>query len=103
MPARRDPGTKVETKLAGLRVQRGITQKEMAEATGLSLSHYVRLEHGRIANPGIRHLANCAVVLGVRLDRILEDDWKRWMAFTAEAADPPPTVLWRKKPRQKNA
>ena len=62
----------MERKLGGLQVRRGITQRELAEATGISLSVYVRLEHGRLKNLPIRYLANCVIALGVPLGRVLE-------------------------------
>jgi DNA-binding XRE family transcriptional regulator len=46
--------TKARTKLAALRAARGVSQREMASATGLKFGTYVRLERGDVGNPQIR-------------------------------------------------
>jgi transcriptional regulator with XRE-family HTH domain len=81
------PGSR--TRLATWRERRGITQEELARATGLSNSVYWRLENGRYNNPPLRYLMNCALALGCTLDDLVEDEWREWMAFDARAAKPP--------------
>jgi transcriptional regulator with XRE-family HTH domain len=51
MLARRDPGTKAETKLARMRMSRGVTQEELADAIGISEPTYRRLERGQMTSP----------------------------------------------------
>jgi DNA-binding XRE family transcriptional regulator len=70
--------TKPESKLARVRVERGLTQEEMTRLTGLNTSTYWRLERKRIKNPPIGYLAVCADVLDVSLDDIVEDEYRRW-------------------------
>jgi len=96
-PGRR-PGeqTQVYSKLAEWRVKRNVTQKELAEATGIPLATYWRLEKRRIWNPPIRHLASCAIALGCELEDLIEDQWRSWYDFSP-ANRPPPDVgnFWR--------
>jgi transcriptional regulator with XRE-family HTH domain len=96
MPRRPLEQTKVETKLAAWRVRRGVTQEEMAKATGISYSTYWRLERGRYRNPPIGYLINCALALGCELNDILEQDQTEWHIFDRRAATPPKhAALWR--------
>jgi transcriptional regulator with XRE-family HTH domain len=97
MPARRDPGTKAETKLARVRMARGVTQEELADAIGVSVPTYRRLELGNVDNPGLRYLFNAALALGVELDELIEDSWREWKTFRAERPAPPtPSEFWRR-------
>lgn len=48
-------------------------------ATGISRATYGRLEQGRYENPPLRYLVNCAIVLNVELDDVLQDDWRTWL------------------------
>ena len=96
MPARQDPGTKVETKLARWRMRRGLTQDELAAAIGISLPTYRRLERATTDNPPLRYLQNAALALGVELDDVIEDSWRQWKSFSADASRvPDPGRLWR--------
>jgi transcriptional regulator with XRE-family HTH domain len=91
--------TKPRTALARWRVKRGVTQSEMAAATGLSRTTYIKLEHGRFENPPIRYLANCALALGCEIDDLIETQWREWLAFDEADAPRPPDqrVLWRER------
>jgi hypothetical protein len=53
----------------------------MADATGISLPTYWRLEHNELSNPPLRYLTNCALVLGVGLEAVIEDEWRNWFIF----------------------
>lgn len=87
-----------KTKLALWRERRGVTQEELARATGLSTSVYWRLENGRYDNPPLRYLMNCALALGCELTDLIEDEWRQWMVVDqANAGTPPkPAEFWRK-------
>ena len=95
----RRPGeqTKVETKLAQWRVKRGMTQEELANAVGMPLSTYWNLERGRNRNPGLGWLSNCAIVLGCKLEDLIEDGWRGWYQQHFGKAPKPadPKALWR--------
>jgi|SRR5665213_1939777 len=78
-----------ESFLAWRRKKRGVTQQEMADAVGVSLSTYRRLERGHIDDPGVRILHNCAIALGVPLYDIIPAEWYHWTEFDAKAAKPP--------------
>jgi transcriptional regulator with XRE-family HTH domain len=77
------------TRLSEARAHIGFSQEEMAERTGISLRTYQRLESGRVENPPLRYLVNCAIALGVELDDILEPEWLEWLPLTEDAAKPP--------------
>jgi transcriptional regulator with XRE-family HTH domain len=67
MPARIDPGTIPDTKLARVRMSRRVSQEEMADAMGVSVPTYRRLERNQMENRGVRYIANAALAaLGVR-------------------------------------
>jgi transcriptional regulator with XRE-family HTH domain len=85
---RKPERSKGETKLARLRVARGLSQAEMAELTGIPEGTYWKLERGRYPNPRIRHLVNCAIVLDVSLEELAEDDWLTWTPMTAGVLAP---------------
>jgi transcriptional regulator with XRE-family HTH domain len=97
-PARRDPGTTPDTKLAHARMGRGMTQDELADAIGLSIATYRRLERGQTDNPPLRYLVNAAIVLGVELDALVEDQWRTWWRrYPDDPAEPEdPSELWRR-------
>lgn len=71
------------TRLAELRSKRTpvIKQERMAELTGIPLRTYQRLEAGKITNPPIRYLVNCALVLEVELEQVCEPEWLSWTDF----------------------
>jgi len=106
VPRRDDPGTKPETKLARARIAAKLTQAEMVEATGISRSAYWRLERGRTANPPLRHLTNCALVLGVPVEELIEDEWRTtWLQLAPESPDRPtsPNVIKERRSERERA
>lgn len=58
------------TEIRALRESRGLTQRELAEASGISLSHYRNLEYGFRGMPGLDAAFRLAEALGVPLDRL---------------------------------
>jgi transcriptional regulator with XRE-family HTH domain len=99
LPRRR--ASNVETKLADRRLRRGLTQKEMSQMTGIPLMTYRRLERGEIDNPPLRHLINCALVLEIDpndlVEALIEDQWLRWLGLSPDAPEPPdPATYWRR-------
>lgn len=79
---------RTETPLAYWRRRRGFTQDEMVRATGLSRATYGRLEQGRMDNPPLRYLANCAYILRVPMSELFQPEWKRWYV-TGGVTGPP--------------
>lgn len=69
------------------RLESGLTQREVAEGTGIPLITYRRLERGEIFNPGVRLLVNCCKFLRVPIWEVLQDDWLQWTEFN-EAQEP---------------
>lgn len=59
-------------RIAELRKERGWTQKELAEATGMSESYISAIEEGK-AHPRIRTLAILAKCLNVGLELLLRE------------------------------
>ena len=91
MARRDDRGAKAETKLARARIASHLTQRDLIEATGMSRSVYWRLERGRITNPPLRHLTNCALVLGVPVEELIEDEWRTtWLQLSPGGPGEPP-------------
>lgn len=85
--------TRARTRLAELRLWRGLTQEHMVAFTGLSYNTYVELERGNLPNPRIAQLANCALVLQVPLECVIEPAWREWHEFKDDAPEPPAVTL----------
>jgi transcriptional regulator with XRE-family HTH domain len=99
------PKPKRRSRLAEWREKRGITQEELAVATGISTSTIRRLANPATlarANPPLRYLQNFALALGCDLDEIVEPEWKEWMVFDTRRSKPPkPGTLWRTQPTER--
>jgi transcriptional regulator with XRE-family HTH domain len=96
--AQRRPGTKQglpRTKLAAWRLKRQLSQPEMSRVTGIPINTYQRLEQGDYASPPYTKLQNCAIILGVKLDKLIEDEFVGWTVFNAKAKKPPEVLPWR--------
>src|SRR5690606_8753272 len=98
MPARHSDQTKIRTRLAELRVDRGIDQRTMAELLGMGLTAYQKLERAEEPNPRLRHLVNAAEVLRVKLDELVEPEWLQWLASDEHPRPPAPKSLWHTSP-----
>ncbi|MCW2983692.1 MAG: hypothetical protein JWR63_1262 [Conexibacter sp.] len=79
--------------LALLREQKGFSPEQLAVLVGTSRRTIGKIEKRR--QPGepayrvdLRVMRNCAVVLGVTLDDLVDGDWE-WTSFRADAAKPP--------------
>lgn len=93
MPRQWNPRVRAETKLARARLAAKLTQGDLAEATGISRSTYWRLERGRIPNPPLRYLTNCALVLRVPVEDLIEEEWRAtWLQLAPEAPTEPPDL-----------
>ena len=66
------------TKLARRRVERNLTQPELARLTGIGLRTLRTLERGETRNPKLGYLVNCSIVLKCDLADLLEDAWLEW-------------------------
>jgi transcriptional regulator with XRE-family HTH domain len=78
------------SKLGQLRVAAGYNQADMADLTGIALSVYSRLERNtRPGNVNYRALVNCAAVLGVDVDELIQDEWREWHVFDKRRPGPP--------------
>jgi transcriptional regulator with XRE-family HTH domain len=88
-PARPADDAGEETRLAYWRRRRGVTRPWLAAATGISEATLWRLESGRITNPPVLYLTNCALALEVTLDDVLERAHRQWHAFDSRKPYPP--------------
>ncbi len=62
----------------------------MARLTGMSVSGYGRLERNKTpGNINFRELVNCALVLRVDVEDLIEDEWRAWWVFDARRPTPP--------------
>jgi transcriptional regulator with XRE-family HTH domain len=75
-PVPRPGATTGSTRFARARLERGLTQSQVAEAAGVSIATVRRLDSGSADNPSVRVLGNCAIALGVALEDIIEDAWR---------------------------
>jgi transcriptional regulator with XRE-family HTH domain len=96
MPARKDVQTIPRTPLGWARIRAGVSQRELADAVGLDLSRYVRLEHG-MKNPPVRWLTNCAIALDVPIEKVLG----HWGWFPLGDARKEPPEDWIERAKQK--
>lgn len=89
--------TRESTRLRQAREARGVSQEQLAKVTGLSLSTVQRLERGRMNNPPYRYLVNCAMALEVKVDDLIEDEWREWLPLDVlNAPEPPKKGWWRR-------
>ena len=65
-----DPLTRLAANVRRLRAERGLTQEQVANAAGLSLSDVGRIERGE-RDPGVRVLSKLAAGLGVEVEDLL--------------------------------
>jgi transcriptional regulator with XRE-family HTH domain len=83
--------TRERTKLASARLERSLTQRQVADFAGLALSSYRRLERGQTANPPLRWLVNLQHVLALEgVSELIEDEWLEFRQLRAGAPTRPP-------------
>ena len=86
---RRSPTAEPGNRIAYLRLEKGLSQEDMARLTGIPLRTYLRLERREVKNPGVRYLANIARVLGIdpvdgKLGDVVDLDMLEWQVFTED-------------------
>jgi transcriptional regulator with XRE-family HTH domain len=84
-----DRSSAARTRIAAKRLERGVSQRALARAVGLTRTTYWRLEHGRTDNPPFRYLVNIAIALDCPVHELLEEHWMRWKSFNVHAAHAP--------------
>jgi XRE family transcriptional regulator, regulator of sulfur utilization len=67
----RDPLRRLGANIRAIRQERGMTQEEVANASGLSLSDVGRIERAE-RDPGVRVLVRLAVGMGVTAARLFD-------------------------------
>lgn len=63
--------TRVGDEIRRLRLARALTQRDLADKTGLHVMHISKLERGERRNPGSGTLQALARALGVSIDALL--------------------------------
>lgn len=66
-----------------------MSQLDMSEATGIPMATYQRMEIAQRKTAPYEYLARCAEVLGVSLDDLIEDKYKRWTRPKPTGRKPP--------------
>lgn len=70
----------------------------MVADTGIPINTYQRYEAGDYERVPYARLVNCAIVLEVPVDELIEDHFKRWTVIDAETAPKPPNVpRWKQR------
>jgi|GEM_PF-1742121 len=62
-----DGSRKLGQQLKAVRLQRGLTQRELASLVGVSPAHISVIETGKVTNPGIELVQRIAAVLGTTI------------------------------------
>ncbi len=97
-PGKRQSTTS-NTRLAKRRVACGVNLDEMAHVCGVAPRTYWKLEHGKIESAPLWLLNNCALALGVRMEDIIEPEWRVWCDRYGDQPSPPdPDEFWRLNP-----
>jgi transcriptional regulator with XRE-family HTH domain len=65
-----------KTRVARARLDRDLSQDELASLARLSPRTIERLDRGELDNPGIRHILRLANVLDVPVEQLVEDEWR---------------------------
>jgi transcriptional regulator with XRE-family HTH domain len=89
MPSGAGERSAAKTRLARLRIERNLSQRELAQRAGLSPATYQRLERGEMRSPPLGYLVNCALVLRVELDQVIEEVWRTWWPTRRRPRQPP--------------
>lgn len=67
----------------------------MSLDTGIPIASYQRYEAGKYDKPPYMQLYNCAIVLEVDVEDLIDDRFKKWHVYSARAKKPPRTPSWR--------
>jgi transcriptional regulator with XRE-family HTH domain len=88
-PARQDISA-MRSRLAERRIERNMSQAQLARYAGISLRTLVRLERKETENPPLRYLVNLSILLHCRVSDLIEDEWLEWATFTEGGPKRPP-------------
>lgn len=59
------------SKLGDIRREKGLTQRELAENSGISYNTIIKIERGGIPNPTVDTAVKLSKVLGVDINRLI--------------------------------
>lgn len=74
-----------------LRINKGLTQKQLGDLCGMADSAIRRYESGR-ANPKIETIKKIADALGVSIDILLSDHWEEYLPDFIDKENEPNTI-----------
>ena len=74
-----------------------MSQRDMSEATGIPMATYQRLEMAERKTLNYEYMVRCATVLGVEVDELIEEKYKRWTAPRPTRKTPTPAMRRKKK------
>ncbi len=89
----RDP--RVTTRLRATRLDRGFSQQDLAELTGIPLRSLERLDRGEVDDLPFRWLVNLSIALWCKPVDLAESEWFKWKEDitparrTPRPSDPP--------------
>lgn len=66
------------TRLRRVRLERGLSQRELAELTGIPLRSLERLDRGEVDDFSYRSVVNLCLALRCKASEIIEPDWFQW-------------------------
>ncbi len=92
MAQRKDQQTAICSRLAQLRVERGLYQHELAQAIGISVDSLRRLESGNGVTAPLWWYTNAAIALGLDLSELLTAEQRSWHPRPQTPA--PPEESW---------
>lgn len=97
MPAGRDDGSlQPVTRLRAIRLDRGLSQKDLAALTGIPLRSLERVDRGEVDDLPFRWLVNLALALRCGPADLIEPEWTKWKPDITPARPtqrPPASVL----------
>ena len=73
-----DPSSARVSRLRAVRLSRGLSQRELAELTGIPLRSLERLDRGELDDLPFRWLINLSIALQTTPVEVIEDEWRAW-------------------------
>lgn len=93
--ARRPLKVEPKTELARQRVKKGLSREALARVAGTSTTKLGKIETGQDPNPPLRILNNCALALGLKVEKLIEPEWRTWWDPHGGQPHPPdPAEFW---------
>src|SRR3989338_9973074 len=85
--------TLISEKIKDLRKKTSLSQKKLAELSGISFNTIVNIESGKNENPGIQSLCGIARALHVKIDDLISDHHQKYLALYQRDLPPLPILF----------